>query len=116
MSIRLLGITFLIGTLFCASGLILTVPGNSDECVFERVEKSNKIQGSYEVVTGSGDIIGTVYGPGGEVHFNSEKAKSNRLIVMAPTSGLYKLCLTNRDRDEKSVAVSHFLESVSGRK
>jgi len=87
------------------NSLILTVPGSSDECVFERVEMSNKMQGSYEVVAGSGEIIGTVYGPNGEVHFNSEKAKTNRLIVMAPTSGLYKLCLTNKDREEKSVAV-----------
>lgn len=88
------------------STLILTVPGATDECVFERVEKSNKLQGSFEVVSGVGEVIASVYGPSGELHFNSDKAKSNRLNVMAPMSGLYKLCLTNRDRDEKSVAVS----------
>ena len=93
-----------------ATGLILTVEPyhlrNGEECVFERVEKDNKLGGSFEVVSGSSGAVNLyVTGPSGESHFSSDKVKSSKFTVMAPSSGLYKVCLVNKDREEKSVAV-----------
>ncbi len=89
-----------------ARGLILTVGGAAEECVFERVEKDNKLEGSFEVVSGAqGALYLLVTGPSGEAHFSSEKARTSKFTVMAPSSGLYKVCLANKDREEKAVAV-----------
>ena len=98
-----------------SDALILTVEPyhvrSGEECVFERVEKDNKLGGSFEVVSGAaGGGPGAVYlhvtGPSGEAHFSSEKAHTSKFTVMAPAAGLYKVCLVNKDREEKSVAVS----------
>ena len=82
---------------------------SGEECVFEKVEKDNKLVGSFEVVSGVSGFDVTVFlyvtGPTGETYFSSEKVRSTQFTVMAPTTGLYKVCLVNKDREEKSVAV-----------
>jgi hypothetical protein len=105
---------------FLASLLLLLLPCTSliltvepyylkswEECVLERVEKDNKLSGSFEIVSGglASAVFLTVSSPNGDVQFNSEKVKTTKFAVMAPQAGLYKVCLVNRDREEKSVAV-----------
>jgi hypothetical protein len=85
--------------------IILTVPAGADECVSERLVKDNKLTGSFEVL--AGDEVGVVvYGPDGSAHYSTGRVKSGNLQVIAPTDGLYKLCLLNQPgRDAKTVAV-----------
>jgi hypothetical protein len=91
-----------------ASALILSVSEGDEECVFESVDKDNKLVGSFEVLSGgSYDIDATVTGPNGNVHFKQLRQKSGSLQVMAPVSGLYQVCFSNKagSSGEKLVAV-----------
>lgn len=91
-----------------ASALILSVSEGDEECVFESVDKDNKLVGSFEVLSGgSYDIDATVTGPNGNVHFKQLRQKTGSLQVMAPVSGLYQVCFSNKagSSGEKLVAV-----------
>lgn len=92
-----------------ASGIVMTVGSHDEECVMEQVEKDNKLTGSFEVLSGGLlDVDAIVLGPNGEAHYSVQRQKTGTFSVLAPTTGLYKLCLSNRmsTMTEKTVALS----------
>ena len=91
-----------------AAGLIVTVKEGDEECVFERLDKDNKLAGSFEVLSGGNfDIDALVTGPSGDAHYKQLRQKTGSLQIMAPTSGLYKVCFSNKgiSPGDKLVAV-----------
>ena len=55
--------------------------------------------GSYEVLSGgvAPEIDVTIFGPQGEGHYSTTRQKSGHFTVLAPSSGTYRLCLSNRN-------------------
>jgi hypothetical protein len=49
-----------------------------------------------------------VYGPQNEVHYSVQRQKTGTFSLLAPTTGLYRICLSNRmsTLTEKTVAFS----------
>lgn len=65
--------------------------------------------GSFEVISGGLlDIDVTVYGPSNEVHYTVQRQKTGTFSLLAPTTGAYRICLSNRmsTLTEKTVAFS----------
>jgi hypothetical protein len=79
------------------------------ECFFETVEQSNKLQGSFEVVSGGlFDVDCAVSGPGGETHYSAQRQKSGAFSLLAPRAGAYSICFSSRmsSSADKTVAFS----------
>ncbi len=100
--------SFLAALLLTAAGLIVSVKEGEEECVYERIEKDNKLVGSFEVLSGGAlDIDALVTGPNGDAHYKQLRQKTGSLQVMAPAAGLYKVCFANKgiSAGDKLVAV-----------
>lgn len=92
-----------------AAALLVTVGAHDDECFFENVEQSNKLMGSFEVISGGlMDVDVAVYGPQNEVHYSVQRQKTGTFSLLAPTTGPYRVCLSNRmsTMTDKTVAFS----------
>ena len=119
-------LALLLSCLFTASSVQVNIPAYGEECFLEVVEavrvgwrpavprtacgfspaplltpppsQSNKLTGSYEVLSGgvAPEIDVTIYGPQGEGHYSTSRQKSGHFTVIAPTAGAYRLCLSNR--------------------
>lgn len=79
------------------------------QCFYEYVDSGNKLQGSYEVMAGGLlDIDVSVFGPHGEAHYAVQRQKQGTFTAIAQTSGLYRICFSNRmsTLTEKTVAFS----------
>jgi hypothetical protein len=60
-----------------ADALLISVAPNDEECLYERLEKDNKLVGSFEVLSGGGfDIDAVVTGPDGVVHYKQLRQKT----------------------------------------
>lgn len=99
----------------CPSGFLclcpscLCTPSHPLQCFMEMLEAQNKMKGSFEVISGGLlDIDVTVFGPHGEAHYSVQRQKQGTFTVMAQTTGLYRVCFSNRmsTLTEKTVAFS----------
>ena len=101
-----------------AVAIVTTVSSHDEECVYERVEKDNKLVGSFQVLSGGLlDVDAAVFGPGGETHYSVQRQKSGSFAVMAPVGGFYKFCLSNKMSTitDKAVAVRESASCVMKR-
>jgi hypothetical protein len=75
------------------------VPAHAAECFGEHVDGGNKITGSFEVISsdsGIHDVDAAILGPAGEAHYHVTRQRQGHFTVMAPATGLYRLCFSNR--------------------
>jgi hypothetical protein len=75
------------------------VPAHEEECFGEHVDGGNKITGSFEVISsdsGIHDVDAAILGPAGEAHYHVTRQRQGHFTVMAPATGLYRLCFSNR--------------------
>lgn len=92
-----------------ALGVQITVPASGDDCYTQEVEQANKLAGSFEVLAGGLlDVDCTVTGPNRETHYSTQRQKSGAFSLLAPTTGSYSICFSNRlsTQSEKTVAFS----------
>ena len=75
----------------------VTVPASGDECFVQDVEQANKLAGSFEVLSGGLlDVDCVVTGPNRETHYSTQRQKSGAFSLLAPSTGAYSICFSNR--------------------
>lgn len=82
-----------------ATAVQVHVPAHEEECFGEHVDGGNKITGSFEVISsdsGIHDVDAAILGPAGEAHYHVTRQRQGHFTVMAPVTGLYRLCFSNR--------------------
>jgi hypothetical protein len=80
-----------------ARAVQITVPPSGDECFMQDVEQANKLSGSFEVLAGGLlDVDCTVTGPSRETHYSTQRQKSGAFSLLAPATGSYSICFSNR--------------------
>jgi len=92
-----------------ARAMQITVPASGDECFTSELEQANKLSGSFEVLQGGLlDVDCVVTGPNRETHYSTQRQKSGAFSLLAPTTGSYAICFSNRlsTQAEKTVAFS----------
>ena len=92
----LLGVLVVAALLACTEGVILTVPGNSRECLREDIAQGQNVKVLFQVLDG-GDLSldFEIDDPeGGRVHY-SETLSDGRMDFRAAKSGFFLFCFNN---------------------
>jgi hypothetical protein len=83
------------------------IPAATEECFSEKVERGEKVFGSFNVFFGGSlDIDVRIYGPDGRIVFEDETMQEDSFSFIATISGSYKLCFSNAESTISSKMVS----------
>lgn len=93
-------------------GISTVVKSNTKECLYEYVEKDNKLIGNYEVTDGGFlDISVTVTDQDGKTHYEQQKEVHGQFSVNAQSDGIFTVCFDNQQASDGDKVVGFNLHS-----